>query len=143
MSYGISIKKGTVYGHRHALYVVQRGRCLLCGARKLYDAMTEEHVIPRSMGGATHPTNIVLSCGPCNVEKGARPPDPRYAKLAAAISNTAINLAAAWARLAQIDAFHVGSGPDAVKWLESDAAIGGLVPAPSEETQVNGEQPRG
>ena len=34
--------------------------------------MTFDHVVPRSRGGKTTWQNVVASCGPCNLRKGAR-----------------------------------------------------------------------
>ncbi len=34
--------------------------------------MTFDHVVPRSKGGKTTWQNVVASCGPCNLRKGAR-----------------------------------------------------------------------
>lgn len=33
-----------------------------------------DHVIPRSRGGSDDPSNLVASCAPCNLSKGARTP---------------------------------------------------------------------
>ena len=37
-------------------------KCVYCG----YDATCVDHVMPRSCGGANHPSNLVASCDPCN-----------------------------------------------------------------------------
>lgn len=36
---------------------------------------TKDHKIPKSRGGKTGPTNIVICCDTCNQEKGALTPD--------------------------------------------------------------------
>jgi 5-methylcytosine-specific restriction endonuclease McrA len=45
--------------------------CQYCGS---YKHLTLDHVIPRSRGGATSWDNVVTSCAPCNVRKGASLP---------------------------------------------------------------------
>lgn len=49
-------------------------RCQYCGERKSTDELTYDHVVPRSRGGRTEWTNIVTSCGPCNLRKADRTP---------------------------------------------------------------------
>lgn len=36
---------------------------------------TRDHLVPRSRGGKTEPSNIVLACGPCNQKKGSLTPE--------------------------------------------------------------------
>lgn len=45
--------------------------CQYCGSHK---HLTLDHVIPRSRGGLSSWENIVTSCAPCNVRKGASLP---------------------------------------------------------------------
>lgn len=53
---------------RHAILARDGFRCQYCGnARHL----TIDHIIPRSRGGASSWDNVVTSCAPCNVRKGA------------------------------------------------------------------------
>jgi len=42
---------------------------------------TYDHVIPRVIGGATHWTNVVIACVPCNQRKGGRTPAQAGMKL--------------------------------------------------------------
>jgi len=49
-----------------------RNRCQYCGNR---DALTIDHVLPRSRGGRDTWENLVTACVPCNNRKGSRTPD--------------------------------------------------------------------
>lgn len=49
-------------------------RCQYCGEVFEASALTLDHVVPRSKGGATSWTNIVTACRPCNHRKGDRTP---------------------------------------------------------------------
>ena len=53
-------------------------RCAYCG--KMPASLTQDHVIPLSLGGSHTPTNIVPACRSCNSSKGARPPTRLPAK---------------------------------------------------------------
>jgi 5-methylcytosine-specific restriction endonuclease McrA len=46
------------------------GRCHYCGDQFPDSALQKEHKTPLSRGGTNHASNIVVSCGPCNREKG-------------------------------------------------------------------------
>lgn len=48
------------------------GRCAYCGKESA--ALTQDHVIPLSLGGSHTPVNIVPACRSCNSGKGARSP---------------------------------------------------------------------
>jgi len=54
---------------RFNLFLRDEFQCQYCGS--LGD-MTFDHVVPRSRGGKTSWQNVVASCGPCNLRKGAR-----------------------------------------------------------------------
>lgn len=43
--------------------------CAYCGRRIDLPKRTIDHVIPLSRGGAHHPDNLVMACGPCNSSK--------------------------------------------------------------------------
>ena len=44
--------------------------CCFCGRILVLTTATLEHVMPLSMGGGWHITNLRLSCRPCNSERG-------------------------------------------------------------------------
>ena len=46
--------------------------CQYCGTAHAPDALTFDHVIPRSKGGGTNWENIATACVACNTRKGAR-----------------------------------------------------------------------
>jgi 5-methylcytosine-specific restriction endonuclease McrA len=48
--------------------------CQYCGARKLTEDLTFDHVVPRSRGGRTSWENIVTCCIDCNSSKANRTP---------------------------------------------------------------------
>lgn len=54
---------------RFNLFLRDEFTCQYCGSR---GDMTFDHVVPRSRGGKTTWQNVVASCGPCNLRKGAR-----------------------------------------------------------------------
>lgn len=49
-------------------------RCQYCGVSLPLSELTTDHVIPRSLGGATTWDNVVTACSPCNLHKGGRTP---------------------------------------------------------------------
>ena len=55
---------------RRNLYRRDDHRCQYCGQRKAGDALSIDHVIPRSKGGSTSWENCVLACVKCNIRKG-------------------------------------------------------------------------
>ncbi len=65
-----SRKKGMIKFSRENVYARDNGRCQYCSRPVSTDNMTYDHVIPRSQGGQTNWTNIVISCIPCNQKKG-------------------------------------------------------------------------
>lgn len=56
---------------RRAILARDGFRCQYCGTTR---HLTIDHVIPRSRGGLTSWENVVTSCAPCNVRKGASLP---------------------------------------------------------------------
>jgi 5-methylcytosine-specific restriction endonuclease McrA len=56
------------------LCVLYGGVCLACGG---FEPLTVDHVIPLSMGGSNHITNIQPLCKPCNSRKGTKSVDYR------------------------------------------------------------------
>jgi len=49
-------------------------RCQYCGQQAPLRQLTVDHVMPRSRGGTTAWSNVVVACGPCNRRKGNRTP---------------------------------------------------------------------
>ena len=49
--------------------------CQYCGAQPGWEAITIDHVVPRSVGGASNWTNCVAACVRCNSRKADRTPD--------------------------------------------------------------------
>jgi 5-methylcytosine-specific restriction endonuclease McrA len=50
-------------------------RCAYCGIAVTAVSGHVDHVMPRSRGGSDEPSNLVASCKPCNLSKGARTPE--------------------------------------------------------------------
>jgi 5-methylcytosine-specific restriction endonuclease McrA len=53
---------------RRAILARDGFRCQYCGTSR---HLTLDHIVPRSRGGVSSWENIVTSCAPCNVRKGA------------------------------------------------------------------------
>jgi 5-methylcytosine-specific restriction endonuclease McrA len=49
-------------------------KCVRCGVTFPVGALTLDHIVPVSKGGANALTNLQLLCEPCNQEKGAKVP---------------------------------------------------------------------
>ena len=67
--------------HRWQMPVSRRGIlardqliCQYCGASPGRQALTIDHVVPRSRGGGRSWLNLVTACAPCNRRKGGRLP---------------------------------------------------------------------
>ncbi len=58
-------------------------RCQYCERQFRPEHLTFDHVIPRSVGGATSWDNIVTACSPCNLRKANRTPDEAGMRLRA------------------------------------------------------------
>jgi 5-methylcytosine-specific restriction endonuclease McrA len=61
--------------NRQSLYARDKGRCQYCGNPFAPKDLTYDHVIPRSKGGQTEWTNVVICCPACNLRKGGRTPE--------------------------------------------------------------------
>ena len=53
---------------RRAVLARDGFRCQYCGSTR---HLTIDHIVPRSRGGSTSWENVITSCAPCNVRKGA------------------------------------------------------------------------
>jgi 5-methylcytosine-specific restriction endonuclease McrA len=49
--------------------------CQYCGAQPGWEAITVDHVVPRSRGGASNWSNCVAACVGCNARKADRTPE--------------------------------------------------------------------
>lgn len=47
--------------------------CFYCGTELTSESCTGEHLCPKAHGGPNHPSNMVLSCEPCNQKAGNLP----------------------------------------------------------------------
>lgn len=56
-------------------------RCQYCGTKHPLKKLNYDHVVPRSQGGKTTWTNIVMACYPCNDVKRNRTPAQAKMKL--------------------------------------------------------------
>jgi 5-methylcytosine-specific restriction endonuclease McrA len=59
---------------RRTLYKRDRYTCQYCGCHPGTESLTLDHVVPRSRGGLTTWTNVVLACIECNSRKANRTP---------------------------------------------------------------------
>jgi 5-methylcytosine-specific restriction endonuclease McrA len=68
---------------RFRIFVRDGFRCQYCTKRFAAQALTLDHILPRSRGGADDQENLATSCIACNQRKGNRTPDearmPLYA----------------------------------------------------------------
>jgi hypothetical protein len=60
--------------NRENVLLRDRFRCQYCGERFTRKALTFDHLIPKSEGGKTEWTNIVMACSPCNTRKANKMP---------------------------------------------------------------------
>lgn len=77
---------------RIALYLRDGLACCYCGAGIEDTRLTLDHLIPRSLGGTNHPTNIVTACQRCNSARGTRPV-AEFAETVAAYLNHGVDAA--------------------------------------------------
>lgn len=57
--------------NRRNIYLRDNHTCQYCGTRPPRDELTIDHIIPRSLGGESIWTNVVLACADCNAKKGS------------------------------------------------------------------------
>lgn len=67
-------KKKALKFSRHNVFARDKGRCQYCGAKLTLPRSTYDHVVPRSQGGQTSWSNVVIACVPCNQQKAGRTP---------------------------------------------------------------------
>lgn len=66
---------------RRNIFERDENTCQYCGRRYDRDELTLDHVVPRSRGGTSTWSNIVLACLKCNMRKGDRLPQETHMKL--------------------------------------------------------------
>jgi len=82
LPYYESLPKTEVVFSRHNLLLRDKYTCQYCGKfLKNPKDRTIDHVIPKSRGGKTVWTNVVLCCKKCNLKKGDRTPEEAGLKL--------------------------------------------------------------
>jgi len=60
--------------NRRNIFARDENRCQYCGRRFPTSELSLDHVVPVSLGGRTHWTNVVCACTECNKRKGGRTP---------------------------------------------------------------------
>lgn len=77
---GVEYQQGTLHGYEVREYVLEKWKrkCVYCD--KTGVPLQLEHIEARSKGGPDRPSNLTLSCGPCNQKKGAKPIEEFLAK---------------------------------------------------------------
>ena len=82
LPYYESLPKTEVVFSRQNLFLRDKYTCQYCGKLlKNPKDRTIDHVIPKSRGGKTVWTNVVLCCRKCNLKKGDRTPEEAGLKL--------------------------------------------------------------
>jgi 5-methylcytosine-specific restriction endonuclease McrA len=59
---------------RRNIFEHYKRKCCYCGVKVTPETSNWDHVIPKSKGGVSNWTNIVLSCYPCNTKKDDKTP---------------------------------------------------------------------
>lgn len=77
----VASKLGVVRCTRRNVLLRDRYQCQYCGVRCRVQAITIDHVLPRSKGGKTSWTNVVAACHTCNRRKANRTPERAGMKL--------------------------------------------------------------
>lgn len=75
---GIAYRVAYTQWLRCRLSEAQNWKCCWCGCettdvRKVWNASTLEHVIPKSLGGSDDSDNLVMACNRCNNARGNMP----------------------------------------------------------------------
>ena len=69
---GVEYQQGALHGYEVKEYLLEKwGReCVYCKKKDV--PLQVEHIVPRSKGGSNRPSNLTVSCEPCNLKKGAK-----------------------------------------------------------------------
>ncbi len=68
------IPAGKVKFNRRNIFARDENRCQYCGRHQPTSELSLDHVMPRSRGGESTWTNVVVACTGCNARKGGRTP---------------------------------------------------------------------
>jgi 5-methylcytosine-specific restriction endonuclease McrA len=75
------LPRQSVKFNRRNLFARDSNRCQYCGKKFPTHELSLDHVVPRSLGGASNWENIVCACTKCNAKKGGMTPDQAHMKL--------------------------------------------------------------
>lgn len=64
--------KASLRFNKHNVYIRDNGRCQYCDQEISKSQATYDHVIPKSRGGKTNWSNIVIACSLCNRRKDCK-----------------------------------------------------------------------
>jgi len=96
---------------RKNIYDHYNNKCCYCGHRYSTKELNLDHVVPRSRGGQTCWSNIVLSCLPCNAKKKDRTPEeagmhllvkpsrPKWKGIRTVVMQAPLPIPVSWSRL--------------------------------------------
>lgn len=77
------VPRATVKFSRRNIFKRDGFRCQYCGKQPGSEALTIDHVLPRSQGGESRWENCVLACMRCNLRKADRTPEQAQMRLQA------------------------------------------------------------
>ncbi len=60
---------------RRAIFARDGGKCNYCGRAITWALYHCDHFEPQILGGSDEPENLRAACKPCNLSKGAKPPE--------------------------------------------------------------------
>lgn len=75
------LPRTTVRFNRRNIFARDANKCQYCGKKFPAGELSLDHVVPRSMGGASSWENLVCACTKCNSRKGGRIPEEANMKL--------------------------------------------------------------
>lgn len=62
------------------ILLLQRKTCASCYKKLVGKEYHVDHIYPLALGGSNWPSNLQILCPPCNMSKGAKPPEEFYAE---------------------------------------------------------------
>lgn len=60
------------------IFNLQFGKCAACYEKLVNKNYHVDHIQPLALGGSNFPRNLQILCPPCNMSKGAKPPEEFY-----------------------------------------------------------------